>query len=445
MPSFAPRALGICLFKKNGIDFESLINSNNIILCKLSQGMIGTENSYVLGSLILSKIHQAILRRQQSTDRKPVFIYLDEFQNFITPSIKEMLSGVRKYAVGLTLSHQDLQQLQRDDSELLNSVLNNTNTRIAFRVGESDAKKLDDGFEGFDAIDLQNLSRGQAIVRIEQPQYDCSLDTFPLPIISQEGKKQIINSITAYSRTHYATSKEKIEKLLFEILNIDLPKTEKKEAPVTKEKPVDPPTDKSADITKEESLELVPSSSTIKKGESQYRAKEEKDISTHRYTQHLVKKMAEAKGYTAVLEVQLPNGTGQVDVLLTKESKTIAVEISVTTDAEWEMHNIQKCINAGYDVVASISGDPKQLDKIKKKCIETIPGFESKPVRFLTLDAFFEYLSISTETAKPQEQIIKGYRVNVSYDQLTDEEVDRKRKSVAKVVLDSLKRRKGNS
>lgn len=70
---------------------------------------------------------------------------------------------------------------------------------------------------------------------------------------------------------------------------------------------------------------------------------------------------------TAVIEMALPDGSGQVDVLLTRNGKTIAVEICITTDAEWEMHNILKCIQANYDLVVSNSGDMKQLEKIKKK------------------------------------------------------------------------------
>ena len=156
-----PKSIRNMVVQKKGLDFEALCNDNKIILCKLSQGLIGKENSYLLGSLILSKLHQAILRRQQQVTRNPFLMYLDEFQNFMTPSIKEMISGVRKYNVGLILSHQDLQQLQREDGELLNSVLGNCNIRIVFRVGEPDAKRLQDGFTGFNHNDLQNLGRGR--------------------------------------------------------------------------------------------------------------------------------------------------------------------------------------------------------------------------------------------------------------------------------------------
>ncbi len=430
-----PRSIRNMVIQRKGLDFESLLNSNKIVLLKLSQGLIGTENSYILGSLILSKIHQAIFRRQQQAIRNPIMLYLDEFQNFITPSIKEMLSGIRKYNVGLTLSHQDLQQLQREDSELLNSVLGNINNRIVFRVGEPDAKKLQDGFSDFDFADLQNLGRGEAIVRIEQPQYDCSLDTMPLPRVPDEVRQKNIEFVIINSHQCYATPKDDVEKILFESFGLDISATNEEKVPaqelmVEKEPSI---AKTSPAITKATPIE-IPREVEL--------PKEAKDISTHRYLQTLVKRFAESKGYTAVLEMQLPDGSGLVDVLLAKEGKTIAVEICNTTEPEWEMHNISKCLTSNYDMVVSLSGDPKQLEKIRKKCSAGIPDFENKPISFFTPDALFAFLDGSKSGDAPKETTMKGYRVNVSYEAVTEEEMIRKRASVAKVIMDSLKRKK---
>jgi hypothetical protein len=376
-----PRTIRNMVIQKRGLDFEDLINANKIVLVRLPQGLIGTENSYLLGSVILSKIHQAIFARQSKSVRNPFFIYLDEFQNFITPSIREMLTGVRKYNVGLVLAHQNLQQLQHEDGELLNSVLG-TYTRIVFRVGEPDAKKLTEGFTSFDVADLQNLGRGEAVIRIEQPQYDCSLDTVPLPPIAKEVQEQQIAAVAAHSRNLYAKEKAEVEKLLADTLSFDIPQ---KEMPVFKrdvgKKPVEQPEKES--LPKVVLKGIVEPGSIVKK-----EAIFEQNISTHRYLQTLVKKMAEARGYTAVLEVATPQQNGSVDVLLSKDNKTIAVEICVTTDADWEMHNISKCLEAGYTTIVSLCGDMKQLDKIKQKCITGIADFGSKEVHFSRLTYF---------------------------------------------------------
>jgi hypothetical protein len=414
-----PRSIRNMIIQKQGLDFENLLNTNKIILFKLSQGLIGTENSFLLGSLFLSKIHQAILRRQQSSNRNPIFMYLDEFQNFITPSIKEMLSGIRKYNVGLTLSHQDLQQLQREDGELLNSVLGNVNNRVVFRVGEPDAKKLKDGFEHFDVLDFQNLGKGEAIFRIEQPQFDCSLDTFLPKKVSDDVKNDLIERVVTSTREKYATSKTEIEKSFFESLNIPIESVPPKEYKQPVLIPVTP-----IEIKQE-----------IKEIESP------KDVSVHRYLQTLVKKMAEQRGYVATIEELIPNGDGQVDVLLSKEAKTIAVEISNTTEANWEVHNIIKCIEAKYDTIVSLSGDPKQLDRIRKKCEIEIKDFNTQNILFFTPDAFFTYLdNLNFQKITPAENVMKGYRVNVSYDSIPNEDMEQKRKSIASVIVNSLKK-----
>src|SRR6185369_16751434 len=131
-----------------------------IFLAKLSQGAIGEENSYLLGSLLVSKFHQMALSRQElaQAQRKHFWLYLDEFQNFITPSMASILSGARKYRLGLILAHQELRQLLSKAAEVASAVIANPHTRICFRMGDDDAKKLSEGFAHFDATDLQNLS-----------------------------------------------------------------------------------------------------------------------------------------------------------------------------------------------------------------------------------------------------------------------------------------------
>ena len=430
-----PKSIRNMLVQKEGLDFDHILSTNKILLLQLSQGLIGIENSYLLGSLLLSKLHSAILKRQQEAQRNPVFIYLDEFQHFITPSIKDMISGIRKYNVGLTLSHQDLQQLQREDTELLNSVLGNIHNRVVFRVGELDAKKLQDGFASFDAVDLQSLGKGEAIVRIEQPKYDCSIQTLPLkekqPGVWQKNIKTVID----HSREKYGKPRAEVERILLESLTLEQPEVEERRE--TRIKETSQPKQENQPTSIAEVKPVV-----IPKEKSEIPVQEQKALSTHKYLQQLVKKMAEARGYVAVLETQTADGSGQVDVLLTKEKKTIAIEISVTTDAGWEMYNIKKCIDAKYDTIVSLSGDPRQLEKIKKKCLAEIPDFGKKPVQFFTPDALFTYLDSAAKDTMPQTQLIKGYRVNVSYDEVSKEDMDRKRASVAKVVMDSLRKQR---
>jgi len=141
--------------------------------------------------------------------------------------------------------------------------------------------------------------------------------------------------------------------------------------------------------------------------------------------------------------MQVRNSTGQVDVLLSKNSSEIAIEISNTTDADWEMHNIKKCIDGNYKTIISLSGDPKQLERIKKKCESSIENFKLYDIHFFTPDAFFIYLDSLNITLNPiKENVMKGYRVNVSYDSSSKDDAELKRISIANVLLNSVKKRK---
>jgi hypothetical protein len=52
----------------------------------------------------------AAMRRQliDKSERKDFFLYIDEFQNYITDSIESVLSEARKYRLGLIVAHQYL-------------------------------------------------------------------------------------------------------------------------------------------------------------------------------------------------------------------------------------------------------------------------------------------------------------------------------------------------
>ena len=165
--------------QKDRLDFRRIMDHRMIFLAKLSQGAIGEENSHLLGSLLVSKIAQAAMSRQnvETSQREPYALYIDEFHHFVTPSIATILSGARKYGLGLVLAHQELRQLRSRSEEVASAVLANAATRVVFRVGEQDAKALAEGFSFFEPKDLQSLDVGEAIVRVERADFDFNLRT----------------------------------------------------------------------------------------------------------------------------------------------------------------------------------------------------------------------------------------------------------------------------
>lgn len=137
--------------------FRSLMDNGQILLVNLSKGRIGEDSAHILGGLIVSTIGLAAFTRADiaTNERRPFFLYLDEFQNFTTLAFVNMMSELRKYGVGLTLAHQHLHQLEPD---ILHAVLGNAGTLISFRVGAEDATYLAREFQPtFGVEDLVNL------------------------------------------------------------------------------------------------------------------------------------------------------------------------------------------------------------------------------------------------------------------------------------------------
>ena len=75
------------------------MNEKKVILVKLSKGLTGEENSKLLGRMVTMQIKLSALKRASidPKDRKPYFLYIDEFQNYVSNSIESILSEARKY------------------------------------------------------------------------------------------------------------------------------------------------------------------------------------------------------------------------------------------------------------------------------------------------------------------------------------------------------------
>jgi excisionase family DNA binding protein len=364
--------------KEDRLDFAEIMNGRKILLAKLAQGLIGEENSYLLGTLLVSKLNQIATSRQNTavSERLPFYLYIDEFHNFITPSLAAILSGARKYNLGLILAHQELHQLSNRDSDVASAVISNPYTRVCFRLGDFDAKKLEDGFAFFRAKDLQNLSVGEAIVRMERAEYDFNLKTVPLPPVESSVASKRCEEIVDSSRARYARSRDEVEALI------------RASHAGQETQPVAP--SRRARIRVAVPL---PSMTTVQERQG------EPGIETpgrggehHKYLQQLIKRWAEGRGYTVVIEKPILDGLGSVDVALEKGSRSIACEISVTTNAEHELGNVQKCLAAGFGEVILISSEKKTLTAVRHVLVSALSSAQFRQVKFLTPEETFSFI-----------------------------------------------------
>lgn len=441
--------------QRKGLDFHDIINSRKILLVKLSQGLIGEENSYLLGSVIVAKLHQAALHRQnmKEENRLPFFLYIDEFQHFITPSMSAILSGARKYGLGLILAHQDLEQVRNTDRELANSILSNPATRVYFRCGEQDAKQLAQSLSHFDENDLQNLGIGNAIARVERKDQDFNISTSLVENnLNPEEKDAKAHLVIDYSRKQYGGSRAEIEEQVYRefqekeakhIPKAPKPKEEKPEPiqskptqeaeqkveiPIPKAEPLPEPVGSSTKPLEEKAKEFI------------QKETEKEELREHRYLQEAIKRTGEAFGFKSVIEEPTPDGRGSIDVSLKRDDLSIAVEVAVTNTKSYEVQNIQKCLKAGFDMVVVCSNAEKHLKGIEVEAKKVLGKPELKKVAFYSPDQLTAYIQ-TTVKPKKTENVVKGYRVKVSVEPSASAS-ERVHKSVAKTILENIRGRK---
>ncbi len=403
------------------------MDERKILLVKLAQGAIGEENSHLLGTLLVSKLYQTAMSRQNTTHRSFFSLYMDEFHHFITPSMEAVLSGVRKYNLGLVLAHQEFRQIQSRSAEVAASVLSNCYTRICFRLGDADTERFAAGFSFFDAANLQNLSVGEAIGRVERAEYDFNLRVNRPAKVEREVAERRRAAIINESRRKYAAAKAEVKAALFP-LNIQ-PLAEAETIATESPKPsYQNPGKPRANVKPSEQSNITASPTT----------------NEHRYLQGIVKRVGESYGFIATLEKQVFGGIGKIDVALESEEMKIACEIAATNTVEYELQNIQKCLASGFDKVVIVSTDAKHLASIRRKIEILISTDQFAKVHFLEPENFHLFLDKlqADSVAPPSDGKIKGYTVNAGFKETDTSETETRKQTVFE-ILKNVIRRKG--
>jgi hypothetical protein len=124
------------------IHFDSLMQDGKILLCNVSKGQLGEDTSELFGIMVLAKLQLATLRRanRPATDRPPFYVYVDEFQNFATPSFVQLLSEARKYGLFLTMAEQSTSQ--QSDPRMIDIIFANVGTIVCFRTSSQRDESL---------------------------------------------------------------------------------------------------------------------------------------------------------------------------------------------------------------------------------------------------------------------------------------------------------------
>lgn len=191
---------------KSTFNIREIMDGGKILIVNLSKGLIGEDNAAILGAFLVTKIQLAAMSRSDIPnieDRRPFYLYVDEFQNFATDSFATILSEARKYALNLTVANQYIGQMTET---VRDAVFGNVGTMISFRVSADDAPMLSKQFEPqFEAGDLLQMHNRHFIINMvingeKAPAFSATTLKLPSEQIDNTGRI-IENSRRLYSRS----------------------------------------------------------------------------------------------------------------------------------------------------------------------------------------------------------------------------------------------------
>jgi len=200
---------------KSKLDLRKIMDEWKILLVNLSKWKIWEDNATMIGSFLVTKFQIDAMGRADIPfeERKPFYLYIDEFQNFATESFESILSEARKYKLSLTIANQYISQI---DENIKNAIFGNVWTIISFWLWYDDAEIMSKQFkELITPIDLLSLPKFKAYIKlmidwvVSDP---FSMKTFPLP--QPESWPEVKQKVIKQSRQRYWFEREKLEKLI---------------------------------------------------------------------------------------------------------------------------------------------------------------------------------------------------------------------------------------
>ena len=203
---------------KSSFDVRKIMDEGKILVVNLSKGLIGEDNAGILGAFLVTKVQLAAMSRSDIPnveDRRPFYLYVDEFQNFATDSFAVILSEARKYGLNLTVANQYIAQMT---DNVRDAVFGNVGTTISFRVSADDAPLLVKQFEPtFDASDLIQMNNRHFIISMiingeKVPAF--SATTLSIPTPPTDNLEAIIES----SREQYSRPRSVVEEEIRETI-----------------------------------------------------------------------------------------------------------------------------------------------------------------------------------------------------------------------------------
>jgi hypothetical protein len=212
---------------KSGFDFRKVMDEGKILLCNLSKGQMGDLNAQLLGMVMVSKLQMAAMSRVDTPEdeRKDFYMYVDEFQNFVTESFASILSEARKYRLGLIIAHQYISQItkmsgggkgKQEDTTIRDAVFGNVGSMMCFKIGAQDAEYMAKEFAPvFTDQDLINIANYQAYIKLNIDNATSRGFSMSTAYDPEKGDKQAAEAFKQLSRLKHARERSFVEREIF--------------------------------------------------------------------------------------------------------------------------------------------------------------------------------------------------------------------------------------
>jgi hypothetical protein len=212
---FDPRLRLIFGQTKSTVDLREIIDEGKILLVNLAKGLLGEANAQFLGLIMMAKIQAAVMGRanQLPHERRPFFLYVDEFHSLAIENFTVLLSEARKFGLGLVLANQFMSQIK--NPQIIQSVFGNVGTIISFRIGREDAEKIEPHFlPSINRGDLTNLPNWQACIKATIRGQACSPFYIQTVLSNNNTDPLIGTSVRKHSQDKYGRPRGEVEKLI---------------------------------------------------------------------------------------------------------------------------------------------------------------------------------------------------------------------------------------
>lgn len=210
---------------KTTIDFRAAMDQGKIILINLAKGLLGEFDVRLLGMLLIGKIFNSALARISlpAGERRPWYLYIDEFQNLATETVVGLVSEARKFGLSLVMANQHLGQFtdEKGMQGVADAILGNVASMLFFRMGPKDAEKLESYTKPYlGAEDLQNLPDHHVACRMLRNNVPVPSFVFETIRAQQAGmtgeQAALVEQIRSVSRSVYAQPREKVERAIMD-------------------------------------------------------------------------------------------------------------------------------------------------------------------------------------------------------------------------------------